>query len=165
MDAVEVARQIAAQLHTALIEAGTDPWDCYALVNAEAKRRDIDVESTAKGAAVLDGGRATYVPKDRLIVHERCTTRFEEAFLIAHELGHVELGDDVDPDGTTDVQIDPMRTAEPSPVGVDRVVDYSRRQRREVQMDLFAREFLLPRPKARGLFLEDGMSASAIAAR
>jgi superfamily I DNA/RNA helicase len=58
-----------------------------------------------------------------------------------------------------------MRTAEPSPVGVDRVVDYSRRQRREVQMDLFAREFLLPRPKARGLFLEDGMSASAIAAR
>src|SRR5665213_2152546 len=132
MDAVEVARQIAAQLHAALVEAGIDPWDCHALVVAEARRRDIDVEPAAKGAAVLDGGRATYVPKDRLILYERCATRFEEAFLIAHELGHVELGDDVDPDGIADVQIDPMRTAEPSPVGVDRVVDYGRGQRREV---------------------------------
>lgn len=165
MDAVEVARQIAAQLHAALVEAGNDPWDCSALVGAEARRRDIDVEPAAKGAAVLDGGRATYVPKDRLILYERCATRFEEAFLIAHELGHVELGDDVDPDGIAEVQIDPMRTAEPSPVGVDRVVDYSRRQRREVQMDLFARELLLPRPKVRSLFLESGMSATAIAAR
>jgi hypothetical protein len=67
-DAVEFARQIAAQLHTALVEDVIDPWDCCALVIAEAKRRDIDVEPTAKGATVLDGGRAIYVPKDRLIV-------------------------------------------------------------------------------------------------
>ncbi len=165
MDAVEVARQIATQLHNALVDAGSDPWDSYALAIAEAKRRDIDVEPAGKGAGILDSGRATYVPKDRLIVYERCATRFEEAFLIAHELGHVELGDDVDPGGTVDVQIDLMRTTEPSPVGVDRVVDYSPRQRREVQMDLFAREFLLPRPRARALFLEGGMPASAIAAK
>ena len=41
-------------------------------------------------------------------------------------------------------EIDPARPAEAAPVGLDRVVDYGRRQRREVQMDLFAREFLLP---------------------
>ena len=40
--------------------------------------------------------------------------------------------------------IDPTRPAEAAPVGLDRVVDYGRRQRREAQMDLFAREFLLP---------------------
>jgi len=163
MDAVEVARQIAAELHTSLVEAGGDPWNCHALVVAEAARRNIDVEPAVAGAAVLDGGRAIYVPKDRLIIYERCATHFEEAFLIAHELGHVELGDDVDPDSIADIQIDPMRAAEPSPTGVDRVVDYSKRQRREVQMDLFARELLLPRSDVRRLFLESGMPASEIA--
>jgi superfamily I DNA/RNA helicase len=48
---------------------------------------------------------------------------------------------------------------------MDRVVDYDRRQRREVQMDLFAREFLLPRAWVRKLHLEDGLSATAIAER
>jgi superfamily I DNA/RNA helicase len=44
-------------------------------------------------------------------------------------------------------------------------VDYGRRQRREVQMDLFAREFLLPPPVVRRLHLDEGLSASAIANR
>ena len=61
--------------------------------------------------------------------------------------------------------IDPSRAAEPSPVGMDRVVDYGRRQRREVQMDLFARELLLPRHVARALHVDEGLSASAIAAK
>ena len=61
--------------------------------------------------------------------------------------------------------IDPSRAAEPSPVGMDRVVDYGRRQRREVQMDLFARELLLPRTVARALHVDEGLSASAIAAK
>jgi superfamily I DNA/RNA helicase len=90
-------------------------------------------------------------------------TPFEQAFLIAHEIGHVELGDD--PDMEPAREIEPARPAEPSPIGVDRVVDYGRRQRREVQMDLFAREFLLPRPVVRKLHLEDGLTASTIAER
>ena len=68
-------------------------------------------------------------------------TAFDQAFLVAHEIGHVELGDDIRSQVT---EIDPARPAEAAPVGLDRVVDYGRRQRREVQMDLFAREFLLP---------------------
>jgi superfamily I DNA/RNA helicase len=61
--------------------------------------------------------------------------------------------------------IDPARPAEAAPVGLDRVADYGRRQRREVQMDLFAREFLLPRAIARWLHLERNLTATAIAAR
>ena len=45
------------------------------------------------------------------------------------------------------------------------MVDYGRRQRREVQIDLFAREFLLPRPVVRKLHIEEGLTASAIAQR
>jgi superfamily I DNA/RNA helicase len=163
MDSVELARQAAAELHARLVASGADPWLPYDFAVAEAKRRGIDVEPTSAGAAVLYGGRATFVAADDLIFHENIGSRFEQAFLVAHEIGHVELGDD--PDGEPTPMIDPTRAAEPSPVGMDRVVDYGRRQRREVQMDLFAREFLLPRNVARALHVDQALSASAIAAK
>ena len=97
MDSVELARQVAAELHARLVAAGADPWSPYDFAVAEAKRRGIDVEPTAAGAAVLNGGRATFVAADDLIIHENAGSRFEQAFLVAHEIGHVELGDD--PDG------------------------------------------------------------------
>jgi superfamily I DNA/RNA helicase len=161
MDSVELARQTAAGLHARLVAAGADPWSPYGLAVAEAKRRGIDVEPTATGAAVLNGGRATLITADKLILHENMGTPFEQAFLVAHEIGHAELGDDTDIGPAS--AIDPVRAAEPSPVGMDRVVDYGCRQRREVQMDLFAREMLLPRGVVRALHIEDGLTATAIA--
>lgn len=163
MDGVEVARQVAAELHARLVASGADPWSPYDFAVTEAKRRGIDVEPTAAGAAVLNGSRATFIAADDLIVHENTGSRFEQAFLVAHEIGHVELGDD--PDDEPAPTIDSARAAEPSPVGMDRVIDYGRKQRREVQMDLFARELLLPRPVARALHVDDGLSASAIATK
>lgn len=163
MDAVELGRQRAAALHQVVVAAGADPWSPYEFAVAEATRRGLDVEPTARGAAVLDGGRATLIAKDALILHESEGSAFDQAFLVVHEIAHAELGDA--PEGTGAADIDPARAAEPSPTGIDRVVDYGRRERREVQMDLFAREFLLPRPVVRKLHLEDGMTASAIAAR
>ncbi|WP_119309827.1 UvrD-helicase domain-containing protein [Cohaesibacter haloalkalitolerans] len=163
MDGVELARQIAAELHARLVSSGADPWSPYDFAVAEAGRRGIDVEPTAAGAAVLNGGRATFIAEDDLILHENVGSPFEQAFLVAHEIGHVELGDD--PDDAPATTIDPSRAAEPSPVGMDRVVDYGRRQRREVQMDLFAREFLLPRRVARALHVDERLSASDLAAK
>lgn len=172
MDRVEIARQTAAALHAAAVARGEDPRHPYAFALAEALRQDLDVETAAVGAAVLNGGRASYVARDHLIIHEDVGTAFDRAFLVAHELGHTALGDALVESGDErtsnaggPLHIDAARSAEPSPVGVDRVLDYGRRQRREVQMDLFAREFLLPRAVVRALHLEDGLSASAIAAR
>ena len=163
MDAVELARQSAARLHAAAVSRGLDPRQPYAFAVAEAARRGLDVEPTAPGAAVLNHGRATLIVADALIIHENAGTPFEQAFLVAHEIGHDECGDagDTEPAGS----IDPARSAEPSPTGIDRVVDYGRRQRREVQMDLFAREFLLPRAVLAKLHLEEKLTASAIAER
>lgn len=161
MDAVELARQIAADLHRQAVVNGHDPWKPYEFAVAEAQRRGLDVEPTAAGAVMLDGGRATVVAADSLILHENIGTVFEQAFLVAHEIGHIELGDGVAYEPAHD--INPARPAEPSPVGVDRVVDYGRRQRREIQMDLFAREFLMPRNVMRELHIDRGLSASEIA--
>jgi Zn-dependent peptidase ImmA (M78 family) len=163
MDAAEIARQFAAKLHADAVAEGLDPRKPYLFAVAEANRRDIDVEIAGPGATILGNSRATFIQADQLIVHEDSGSLFDQAFLVAHEIGHSELGDD--PEAGSSVQIDPARSAEPSPVGVERVVDYGRRQRREVQMDLFAREFLLPRALVRKLHLEDGLSATAIAER
>jgi IrrE N-terminal-like domain len=163
MDRVELARQIAAGLHTQAVARGGNPLHPYEFVVAEARRREIDVEPTAPGATVLNGGRATFIPDDALILHENVGTPFEQAFLVAHEIGHDELGDN--PDAERARNIDPARSSEPSPVGIDRVVDYSPRQRREIQMDLFAREFLLPRSVVRSLHVEAGLTVSQIAER
>jgi len=163
MDGVELARQIAADLHRQAQVNGQDPWQPYEFALAEASRRGFDVEATATDSVLLHGGRATLIVADGLILHENTGTAFEQAFLVAHEIGHLELGDELDEEPIR--EIDAARAAEVSPVGIDRVVDYGRRQRREVQMDLFAREFLLPRHVVRALHLEEGRSASEIAER
>lgn len=161
MDSIEKARVIAARLHAKAVSNGLDPTRPYEFVKEEIASRSICVEPTKVGAAILDGGRAKYIREDLLILHERCGTDFENAFLTAHELGHVVLGDDNDP--TPSFNVDPSRPAEPSPVAEERVIDYGKRQRREVQMDLFAREFLMPRSLVRRLHLDEGMSATQIA--
>lgn len=165
MDAVEIGRRAAADLHARLVAAGADPFAPYDLAMAGARDRDIDVEATRLGAPILRGGRATFIADDRLILFEDRGSPFDRAFLIAHEIGHAELGDDVSEQQMEPATIDPSRCSEPAPVGVDRVVDYSRRQRREIQMDLFARELLLPREVARRLHVNEGLNGSDIADR
>lgn len=161
MDGIELARQRASELHNQAVARGENPQNPYAFAQAEARHRDIDVEGTAPGAVVLNGGRAIFVHDEALILHENSGTSFDQAFLIAHEIGHDELGDNSKAELA--YHIDPARSAEPSPIGVDRVVDYSPRQRREIQMDLFAREFLLPREVVKRLHVDEGLTASQIA--
>jgi superfamily I DNA/RNA helicase len=163
MDAAELGRQKAAQYHQEAVASGHDPWRPFAFALAEAARRDIDVEPSAPGGTYLGKSRATFRQAEQLIVYENLGTDFDRAFLIAHEIAHSELGDD--PEIQEEIKIDAARPAEASPTGMDRVVDYGRRQRREVQMDLFAREFLLPRAFVRSLHLEQNLSASQIAER
>lgn len=164
MDPIELARQCARRLHEEAVQRGQDPWAPYQFVIGIAKHLGIRVQPCAPGAAMLDGGQAFFDPDIPAILHETVGTEFSQAFLVAHEIGHSQLGDgeeDVEPA----VNIDPTRTAEAAPVGMDRVVDYSRRQRREVQMDLFARELLFPRPVAVELHVDQAQTCSAIAQR
>lgn len=162
MDAVELARQAAEALHAAVVAKGQDPWLPYDLAVAVAGARGLDVERVKAGTPLLQGGRALFEPDGRVIRHEDAGTAFDQAFLVGHELGHATQGDDKA--ANIALEVDPARAAEAAPVGEDRVVDYSRRQRREVQMDLFGRELLMPRSWVRQLHLQ-GMSASDIAGR
>lgn len=163
MDTVEVARQTAERLHSEAVASGKDPWRPYEFACAEARRRKIAVEKLSKGDVRLGNARASYDPGSLTILHEDAGDDFTNAFLVVHEVGHVEFGGAAE--ANVSMEPDPSRPAEAAPIGVDRVIDYGRRERREVQMDLFGREFLLPRSAARRLHVTDGMTASAIATR
>lgn len=163
MDAVEIGRRIAAELFEKAGKDGVDPWNPYEIALHAAHGQGVAVERVAKGHVALAGGRANYDPEFRSIMHEDTGSAFSDAFLVGHEIGHVVLGDDKVADVAQSVEEE--RTTDAAPIGVDRVQDYGRTQRREIQMDLFARELLLPRPRARALHVESGMSASTISER
>lgn len=163
MDTIEITRQTAERLHLAAAQKGANPWQPYAFACAEALRRSIAVEKLPMGDARLRGARASYDPGGLTILHEDAGNDFMNAFLVAHEIGHVEFGGAGE--STLSYEVSPMRPAEAAPIGVDRVIDYGRRERREVQMDLFGRELLLPRSVVRKLHLDENLTATAIAQR
>lgn len=163
MDATEAARREAERLHRANVAAGGDPTRPLAFALREATSRGLDVYALQEGDSQLKGGKATLDSQAGAILYEDRGSDFERAFLVAHELGHVVLEG-----GTLDVvtvDVEPDRSMEDAPVGVDRVLDYGARERREVKMDLFAREFLLPRPVLRELHVNEGLTSDAIAMR
>lgn len=163
MDATEAARREAERLHRANVAAGGDPNRSLDFARLEATSRGLDVYALQEGDSQLKGGKATFDSQAGSILYEDRGSDFERAFLIAHELGHVVLEG-----GTLDVvtvDVEPDRSMEDAPVGIDRVLDYGARERREVKMDLFAREFLLPRPVLRELHVNEGLTSDAIAKR
>lgn len=163
MDRIEAIRARAAYLHAERTNKGGDPTDPYDFALCEAKDRDIEVRKLPSGHPQLNGGRALFQRHAGVILHEDTGSTFLDAFLVAHELGHDEFGGVVDIPPT--MNIDPARSADPSSVGADRVVDYSNRAREEVQMDLFAREFLFPRTLAWSWHIAETLSATDIAER
>lgn len=163
MDATEVARREAERMHRANVAAGGDPTRPLEFALREATSRGFDVYALQEGDSQLKGGRATFDSQAGSILYENRGTEFERAFLIAHELGHVVLEG-----GTFDVvtvDVEPDCSMEDAQVGVDRVLDYGARERREVRMDLFAREYLLPRHVLRELHVNEGLTSVMIATR
>lgn len=163
MDATEAARREAERIHRAGVAAGDDPRTPLEFVRREALRRDLDVYALLPGDSQLKGGRAAFDSQAGIILYEDSGSEFDRAFLIAHELGHVVLEGGV-LDAVTD-DVEPDRSMEDAPVGIERVLDYGVRERREVRMDLFAREYLLPRSILRQLHLNEALSSADIAAR
>lgn len=163
MDATEAARREAERIHRAGVAAGDDPWKLLDFVRREAIRRELDVYALPPGDSQLKGGRAAFDSQAGIILYEDKGSEFDRAFLIAHELGHVVLEG-----GTQDIvteQVEPDRSVQDAPIGIEKVLDYGARERREIRMDLFARELLLPRSLVRHLHVNDGRSSTDIATR
>jgi superfamily I DNA/RNA helicase len=163
MDAFDAVRDSAARLHQELIEDGSDPLDPVELVEAAVGRLELYLYRPEPGDPVLKGAHALYDDQSGSIFCEKTEKAGEGAVLVAHELGHARVHAASSSCSTSDV--DASQPAEAAPIGLQKVADYGVRERRELQANVFAREFLLPRALSRRLFLDEGMGASDIADR
>lgn len=163
MDAFELIRREAEGLHASVVANGGDALDPYGLVIAAAAHLDIELYWLPIGDPALKGGRALFDDQSGSILCENVEDQVERAQLLAHEIGHAKLH--AAGGACTSNDIDPSRTTEAAPVGLQRVEDYGARERRELQANVFGRELLLPRAFARDLHIRQGHSASALASR
>jgi Zn-dependent peptidase ImmA (M78 family) len=162
MDAFEPIRENAARLHHEVVAKGANSNSPLEMVEAAVAHLSLSIAWVATNDPVLKGAKAFFDEQSGLICCVNDPDAAVRAGLVAHELGHVRIHS-----GSTECRpedIDPTRSTEAVPVGIQRVEDYGVRERRELQADVFAREFLLPRTVARQAFL-DGQNSEALIGR
>lgn len=162
MDVFEPIRAKASHLHAELAAASEEMLAPSLLVEAAVKHLDLELVWLPSGDPALKGARALFDEQSGAICAVDEGNAAERALLIAHEIGHACLHTAHTACSASD--IDPSRSTEGAPVGLQRVEDYGARERRELQANVFAREFLFSRTLARYLHLEKALGATAIAA-
>ncbi|MDE2679514.1 MAG: ATP-dependent helicase [Gemmatimonadota bacterium] len=140
---------------------GCNPVDPLALVTTAIDHLDLELVYVPEGDPALKGARALFDEQSGTICCEASESARDQVLLVAHEIGHAVIHADSSSCHADD--IDPSRSTEMAPVGLQRVEDYGARERRELQADVFAREFLLPRATAERLHMADGHGATRIA--
>jgi len=133
---------------------------CAAVVEALLERHDILLTLLPAKSVALSGARALFDEQLRAICAERVADEGEQAVLVVHEVAHSILHPSSAQCASDD--IDGSRPVERAQLGLQRIDSYGARERRELQANVFAREFLLPRPHARRLHVDEGLTASAI---
>src|SRR5208283_4729808 len=153
----------AAKLHGRLVTAGADPHQPIDMVGAAIRDLELELAFLAPGDPALKGARALFDEQSGTICCEEAGGPDGRVLLIAHEIGHALIHSTSSICAADDIDL--ARSTETAPVGLQRVEEYGARERRELQANVFAREFLFPRSLARKLHLDDGIGASAIADR
>ncbi len=163
MEAFEPIRDIAARLQTELVSAGADPFKPMVLAEAAIQKLELELVWLESGNPALKGARALFDDQSGAVICENSGEPGERAQLVAHEIGHACVH--ATSSSCTSADIDPSRSTEAAPVGLQRVEDYGARERRELQANVFAREFLFPRSLARRLHIDEASGTTEIAER
>lgn len=161
MEPFEPIRRAASRLHDKVVLAGADPTVPLSLIEHAARDLDLELAWLEKGHPALKGARALFDHQSGTVVCEAGGGAAERAQLVAHEIGHACVHATSASCVTED--IDASRSTETAPVGLQRVEDYGAHERRELQANVFAREFLFPRTLARKLHVDQEITSSAIA--
>lgn len=153
MTAFDVARLSARSLRAEHVE---DRADGPASVAAAAGKLGYTIERKPSGDAVLGASDAKLLRDWQAIYVRNDVDEGEAAALIAHELGHLRLHRPQETCTGADAHAAESRA-------LAKADAYGPSERRELQANVFAREFLLPRSLARQLFLAERKNASDIA--
>ena len=157
MDAFALAR-IQARRKRALLPAGI--MSGYAAVEWAFADAGIDIHEQKIDGTILDGCDAKLFRDASAVYVRDDVPKPEQALHLAHELGHLDLHK---PHEECELHRTDLRPA--GSRAISRVEAYGPRERRELMANVFGREYLLPRDLARQIFVEERLSAPAIAER
>jgi superfamily I DNA/RNA helicase len=152
--------RLQARQRRSEVENGTPIVHASDLITAARKKVGLQLDRFELGTVYGDGIIGALERDDGFV---RVALGLDDGRVIivqAHELGHFWLHDESQfVIRTTEASFG----GQPFETGVDRVVAYSPRQRREIQADVFAQEFLVPADRLRERLLQQGHPPSAIA--
>jgi superfamily I DNA/RNA helicase len=160
MDAWADIRLKARESHAKALAAAQGARDAKSLIAAGLTQNDLELRRYEPGTLV---GEHVFGWLDRpnLMVNiAGGQDEVDEAVVIAHEIGHFELH--MDPRSEVTV-LAPGLGGDPIDSGASRVEGYSPRERKEIQADVFAGEFLCPADWLRNEIVAGGRKPSEIA--
>jgi superfamily I DNA/RNA helicase len=156
MDAWIEIRRKAQKCHEEALAQASGDRRASALINAALAADDLEVR-------YLDFSPGTLGSLDRsarLVNVAKHQAHADEAVVIAHEIGHFQLH--CDPH--SEVSARPLGLGgDPIDSGAGKVEGYSPRERKEVQADIFAGEFLCPSDWLREAYLVKGKHPQEVA--
>jgi len=153
MTAFDLARLAARQLRGEHVASDADGQTAVA---AAVAGLGFKIEPVPPGDALIGTSDAKLLREwSRIYVRNDVSDENAAAF-VAHELGHLRLHRPQDICTGSDPDAGSSRA-------LTRVESYGPRERRELQANVFGREFLLPRALARRLFLDERKNAADIA--
>jgi DNA helicase-2/ATP-dependent DNA helicase PcrA len=160
MDAWADIRRVARETHAAALERARGDRAASALIAAALALHDLQIRHFGAGEVVEDVVLG-FLEREALLVNVReGQTPADEAAVVAHELGHFHLHLDPRSEVTTVAE---GLGGDPVESGAGRVEGYSARERKEVQADIFAGEFLCPSDWLRGELVERSRKPSQVA--
>ncbi len=161
MESFELIRSAARELHSKVVASRADPLQPNSLIVGACKELSLEFHWLDPGDPALKGGRGVFDEHSGTVCCADVADFGDRMELAAHEVAHACVHTSSSACSAEDV--DASRSMEGVPIGLQRVEDYGARERRELQANVFAREFLLPRDFLRDLFLTAGKNASEIA--
>jgi superfamily I DNA/RNA helicase len=159
-----LARQAAIELRTKLFPKnwleGISSNDLLSAAESE-DGEDLVVDNVNPKDLSLGGADAILQRDLRQILVRNDVPKAERAFLVAHEFGHWKLHPE-EHEACHKVVEGTLKPQQAESIGAQKVEAYGARERAELQANIFAKEFLLPRETAENLY-RGGKTAKVIA--
>ncbi len=141
MDTWQEIRLAAREHHARVLSESNGDRRAAAMCAAALKLDDLQLAYYRPGTRAGDGVFG-FLDRPSLIVHvAEGQDPKEEALVVAHEIGHLKLHRDASQDVT---MLSPGLGGDQIEAGSAKAQGYSPRERKEVQADVFAGEFLCP---------------------
>jgi DNA helicase-2/ATP-dependent DNA helicase PcrA len=160
MEWAEIRRRARACHVQAIAESKGDrrAAEC---VRAALNKADLQIQPFEPGTSFGEGVLGVLERADGLVHVASTLSPESQAQVLAHELGHFHLH--LDPRSEITLA-NPGLAGDPIATGVAKVEGYSQRERKEVQADVFAGEFLCPSDWTREEIVVRGKTPSQVAA-